>query len=119
MRNINSYTMNMNRLSAMGAALSGVVALTGAAVLAYGHLQTDAEANMAHTALKTEVDLFAADINKQFAQDRIDRAKREISKIDYELLYGNLSVPEKEFKRSRRAELVALVACIQAGNQNC
>ena len=82
-------------------------------------LQSDAEASEAHDDLHQEVEDFSKTINDKFDSDMIARAKREIAKIDEDLRFGNLSDPEKEYKRGRKAELLALIECIREKKDNC
>lgn len=109
----------------IGKILTGTVAIItiiSAGTLAYGKLHTDYEAlhdavanAEARTAIVSQHTRDIATVLDKFDNDRIERADREITKIDYSLQFDKLTEEEKEFKRSRRKDLEQLKKDIRGG----
>ena len=74
-----------------------------------GLLHTDVEAAV-------HVDDFVGYQEQQLQsdkQDRVDRVKREIDRIDYDLLSEDLSARQREYLENKRRDLAKQIECIR------
>lgn len=100
-------------------AVLGMIAAVGTAgavlIAVYSHFHTDAEAAQ-------HVKDFENYQKQQYLadkQDRIDRHKREVNRIEYQLLSEDLSPKQIEYLNSKKTEMRDLIKCIREDREEC
>jgi len=107
------------RVTMVSMLLAGTIAIATVAAAGYQHFSTDAEREFVVAQLRQEQRDFEQTIAVTGNRAEINRSKREINRINAELLDPKLSPRKIALLKQQKEDYEKLISCIRSGNQLC
>ena len=107
----------LDKLNQVKGALTAVVAIIAATIALWAYWDrwfvSEAEAGEEHAKIQNQFESYQQQQYRAHKSDRLDRFKREINRIDYQLLSQQISAQQREYLQNQRKDVMRKIDCVE------